>query len=89
MLRAAAKGRAQQQQQQQQQPSSPSGGDGGGGGGGSTFGVQAVGASPLDDAWGTTRESPADIARRIAESNRRAGIGGCGGQGTGNRAQVA
>lgn len=32
------------------------------------FGVQSVSPS-MADAWGTTQESPADIARRIAESN--------------------
>ncbi|KAG2484308.1 hypothetical protein HYH03_016851 [Edaphochlamys debaryana] len=57
--------------------SSGSGGGGSGGaeeGGGFTAGVQHVGPS-LEDAWGTTRESPADIARRIVESNRQTGIG--------------
>ncbi|GLC36818.1 hypothetical protein PLESTB_000779500 [Pleodorina starrii] len=65
------------------------GGGGGGGGvdgdprvGGFTAGVQQVGPS-LEDSWGTTRESPADIARRIVESNMAAeggpvgfGVGG-------------
>ncbi|KXZ44791.1 hypothetical protein GPECTOR_62g906 [Gonium pectorale] len=51
------------------EPGGAAGADGSAGGdGGFTAGVQTVGPS-LDDSWGTTRESPADIARRIAESN--------------------
>ncbi|GIL91002.1 hypothetical protein Vretimale_17049 [Volvox reticuliferus] len=57
-----------------------SGGDGDGGG--FLAGVQRVGPS-LEDSWGTTREGPADIARRIVESNldteqELAGAGGHG-----------
>lgn len=33
------------------------------------------------DSWGTTQQSPAEIAQQIADSNRRAGRGGGGGGG--------
>lgn len=34
------------------------------------------------DSWGTTRQSPAEIAQHIADSNRRAGVGSGGGDGS-------
>lgn len=36
------------------------------------------------DQWGTTQQSPAEIAQQIADSNRAAGGGGGGGDGAGD-----
>ncbi|KAG2454691.1 hypothetical protein HYH02_000529 [Chlamydomonas schloesseri] len=69
MLRATAASARQQQPAASAGSSSSSAGDEGG----FMAGVQQLGRSPLDDAWGTTRESPADIARRIVESNTAGG----------------
>lgn len=80
MLRATAASARQQPAAGSSSGASSSSGSSSSSGGSSeagfTAGVQQLGRSPLDDAWGTTRESPADIARRIVESNTAGGAGG-------------
>lgn len=41
--------------------------------------LAALMATVDHDSWGTTKQSPAEIAQHIADSNRRAGTGGGGG----------